>query len=78
MSTMRITIVNPKAEKLLKNLEELKLIEIQDNSNNGFVAVLEEFRSKAKAKSKIKQAPSLAEITREVEIVRRKRHAKKG
>jgi len=72
MNTMRIEILNPKAVKLLKDLADLNLITIQDNSKNGFAKVLKKFRSKSKF------TPSLDEITQEVEVVRSKRYAKKG
>lgn len=70
MSTLRIDILNPKAVKLLKDLAELNLIAIKDDSNNNFLSVLKKLRSKAKS------APSLEEITKEVELVRRSRYAK--
>lgn len=65
---MRIDILNPKAAKILKELADLNLIAIQDTSNNGFAKVLKQLRSKAKS------APSLKEITAEVEKVRSKRY----
>ena len=67
---MRIDILNPKAAKLLKDLADLKLIAIQDTSKNGFSSVLKKLRSKTKS------APTLGEITSEVELVRSKRYAK--
>ena len=70
MNTMRIDILNPKAAKLLKDLADLNLIAIQDTSKNGFASVLKKLRSKAKS------APTLDEITKEVELVRSKRYAK--
>ncbi len=70
MNTIRIDILNPKAKKLLKNLADLNLIAIQDSSKNGFAVVLKKLRAKAKS------APTLDEITREVEFVRAKRYAK--
>lgn len=70
MNTMRIDILNPKATRLLKDLADLNLIAIQDTSKNGFAAVLKKLRSKAKS------APTLDEITKEVELVRAKRYAK--
>jgi hypothetical protein len=72
MNTVRVDILNPKAARLLKNLADLKLIAIQDTSKSGFASVLKKLRSKAKS------APSLDEITKEVELVRSKRYAKKG
>jgi hypothetical protein len=70
MNTMRIDILNPKAAKLLKDLADLNLIAIQDTSKSGFASVLKKLRSKAKS------APTLDEITNEVELVRSKRYAK--
>ena len=67
---MRIDILNPKAAKLLKDLAALNLIAIKDTSKNGFASVLKKLRSKAKS------APSLEDITTEVELVRSKRYAK--
>ena len=69
MNTMRIDILNPKAARLLKDLADLNLIAIQDTSKNGFASVLKKLRSKAKS------APTLDEITTEVELVRSKRYA---
>ena len=70
MNTIRIDILNPKAAKLLKDLAALNLIAIKDTSKNGFAGVLKKLRSKAKS------APSLEDISTEVEIVRSKRYAK--
>ncbi len=70
MNTMRIDILNPKAAKLLKDLADLNLIAIQDTSKSGFAGVLKKLRSKSKS------APTLNEITKEVELVRSKRYAK--
>jgi hypothetical protein len=70
MNTMRIDILNPKAAKLLKNLADLNLIAIQDTSKNGFEGILRKLRAKSKS------APSLEEITNEVEVVRGKRYEK--
>jgi hypothetical protein len=70
MNTMTIDILNPKAAKLIKDLADLKLIAIQETSKNSFRSVLKKLRAKAKS------APSLEEITKEVEMVRTKLHAK--
>lgn len=72
MDTLKIHIINPKARKLLNDLADLKLIAIQDVSKAGFASVLKKLRVKGKS------APSLAEIIKEVEIVRTKRYAKRG
>lgn len=67
MSTMTIDILNPKAAKLIKDLADLNLISIQNPSKNGFAHILKKLRSKTKS------APSLDEISREVELVRARR-----
>jgi len=71
MNTIRIEILNPKAARLLQDLADLDLIAIEDTSKNGFASVLKKLRSKAK------WAPTLDEITNEVELVRSRRYAKK-
>jgi hypothetical protein len=70
MNTLQVDILNPKAAKLLKDLADLNLIAIRDTSKNGFATVLKKLRSKAKS------APTLDEITNEVELIRSKRYAK--
>lgn len=70
MNTMRVDIINPKALRLLRDLADMNLIVIKDNSKNGFASVLKKLRSKAKL------APTYAEITKEVELVRQKRYEK--
>jgi len=71
MSTIIIDILNPKARKLLKNLEELKLISIRENKELTFSELVTKLRSKTGPR------PSFEEITNEVEEVRAKRYAKK-
>lgn len=71
MNTMQIDILNPKAKKLLKNLEDLNLISIRKPTDDGFLTVVNKFRARAKS-----NPPTLAEITKEVEIVRADRYAK--
>ena len=68
-TSLTIDILNPKATKLLKNLAELNLISIK-SEKKGFAEVLKKLRSNSK------NAPSLEEITKEVEIVRAKRYEK--
>ena len=72
MSTIRIEILNPKASKLLKDLADLNLIAIQDSPKVGFKGVLKRLRSKSKL------APSLDDISKEVELIRTKRYEKKS
>lgn len=69
-TSIRIDILNPKAVKLLKSLADLDLISIKEESKKGFADVLKKLRSNAKS------APSLDEITNEVEKVRTKRYEK--
>ena len=68
METLRIEILNPKAIQLLKDLADLSLIKIQ--SKLSIFEVLEKTRQNAE------YAPSLDEITSEVEEVRQNRYGK--
>ncbi|PSL03375.1 hypothetical protein [Cecembia rubra] len=71
METIRIDILNPKAKALLKDLANLDLIRIRkEDSENAFSEVLKKFRSRSD------EAPSLEEITKEVEAVRKARYEK--
>ncbi len=72
MQTISIEILNPKAKKLLQSLAELNLISIIDNGNSGdnIELLLKKLRKNSSS------APALDEITKEVEIVRRKRYGK--
>ncbi len=70
MDTIKVDIINPKALKLLNDLADLDLIAIQDTPKNGFSSILKKLRSKNTS------APSLDEITSEVELVRAKRYVK--
>ncbi|MGC4128662.1 MAG: hypothetical protein QM564_03715 [Bergeyella sp.] len=67
-TAIRINILNPKVLKLLKNLAELDLISIKEESHKGFADVLKKLSSNADS------APSLEDITEEVEKVRTKRY----
>lgn len=71
MNTMQIDILNPKANKLIKDLADLKLIAIRNPKDDGFLLLIKKLRAKAK-----NNPPSLAEITKEVETVRANRYAK--
>ena len=63
METLRIEIVNKKAKKILQELADLNLINIQDQDPiKSFQSLLNRLRNR-------KGAPSLAEITKEVELV---------
>lgn len=69
METIRIDILNPKAKELLKNLADLNLIKI-NREKSDFTALLKKLRSKSE------DAPTIDEITQEVEAVRRARYEK--
>jgi hypothetical protein len=68
MDTIRIDILNPKAKKLLENLEALNLISIKKDSKKRFKEIVKQLRTKSTTR------PSLEEITKEVESVRAKRN----
>jgi hypothetical protein len=71
METIRIDILNPKAKSLLKNLADLDLIRIKkDKVKSEFKELLDKFRFDSD------NAPSLDEITSEVESVRKARYEK--
>ena len=69
METISIEILNPKARRLLNDLAELNLIAIKNKPS--FKGLLEELR---KSENNI---PSIEEITKEVEQVRKRRYEKK-
>jgi len=70
METIRIEIINPKARKLLRDLADMNLINIQ--SQDSFSELLFKLRENEQ------QTPSLEEITAEVEAVRKAKYAKKA
>jgi len=70
METVRVEILNPKAMQILKNLADLNLITFEEQKPNTFARVLQKLRNK------LDNAPSLEDITKEVEIVRRKRYGR--
>jgi hypothetical protein len=71
METLRIEIINPKAKQLLKNLADLNLIKIKkDKAKSDFTVLLKQLRSQSE------DVPSLDEITKEVELVRKARYEK--
>ncbi|MDR3133827.1 MAG: hypothetical protein LBU42_07370 [Prevotellaceae bacterium] len=69
METLQIQLMNPQVKTLLQDLAALKLITIQPSP--GIKELLSRFRSHVDA------APSLEEITQEVETVRSARYAEK-
>jgi DNA-binding MarR family transcriptional regulator len=68
MASLRIEILNPKALKLIKGMEELNLIKVSIDSTDKLKTYLRKTRKKAD------KAPSLEEITRIVEEVRSERY----
>jgi len=69
MKTIELTILNPKANVILKDMVKKNWITIQKPSKSTLQSVLNNLRSNAKT------APSL-KVTKEVELVRAKRYAK--
>ncbi len=71
METLRIDILNPKVKSLLKDLVALDLIRIKkDKVKSEFKELLDRLRVDSA------DAPSLEEITTEVEAVRKARYEK--
>ena len=69
MESFRIDILNPKAKLLLKNLADLKLIRIKkEKSTSSFSELIEKLRASTD------EAPSLEDITSEVEEERKSRY----
>jgi hypothetical protein len=71
MNTVQIDILNPKVNRLLKELADLNLISIREVGDDGFTKLISKFRNKAQS-----APPSLEEITKEVETVRANRYGK--
>ncbi len=72
METLTIDIVDPKAKRIIENLQDLNLISIRDNDTvKSFQILLNRLKTK-------KKGISLREITKEVESVRSKRYGKKN
>jgi len=71
MQEFKIEILNPKAMKLIRDLQDLDLIKITESSASGLKAYLKKMRSSSA------HAPSLKEITAIVEEVRTARYARK-
>ncbi|MBK5214191.1 MAG: hypothetical protein JJE55_11085 [Flavobacteriaceae bacterium] len=67
METLSVKILNPEAKRLLKEMVDKDLIEIED-SKKEFLELLNRLQSNSK------NAPTLEEITKEVEIVRKARY----
>ena len=71
MDALKIEVLNPKALKLIKGMEDLKLIKVTAERKDDFQQYLKKMRSKSKS------APNLKEITKVVDQVRSERYAKK-
>jgi len=71
MEALKIEILNPKALKLIKGMQDLNLIKVSKDSPTNFSAFLKKLRRNSST------APSLDEITKIVEKVRSERHARK-
>lgn len=71
MEALKIEILNPKALKLIKGMQDLKLIKVSKEPASPLKSYLKKMRRSAT------EAPGLEEITRIVEDVRSKRYAKK-
>ena len=71
MTSYNVDILNPKADRLLKDLADLNLISLTKKKNESFMDVVRRIRTKAS-----KNTPTLEEITKEVELVRAKNYAK--
>lgn len=72
MKSYQIDLLNPKAARLLQDLADLKLISIKETKKQDFLDIVTKLRKKASS-----NVPTLEEITKEVEMVRAERYAKK-
>lgn len=71
MDALKIEILNPKALKLIKGMQELNLIKVSEEPATRLKAYLKSMRRKSSS------APNLEDITKIVEKVRAERYAKK-
>ncbi len=71
MESIRIEIINPKAKSLIKSLVDMDLIRIKkEKGKSEFIELLNKLRKRSD------KAPTLEEITKEVESVRNSRYEK--
>ena len=71
MEFIKIEIIDPKAKRLIKNLADMGLIKIKkEQAKSEFSELLDRLRSQSE------NAPSLEEINKEVESVRKARYEK--
>ena len=73
MVTYQVDVLDPKADRLLKDLADMNLIAIKQTENDGFMQVIERLRFKAERLG----PPTVEEITGEVEAVRAERYARR-
>ena len=71
MTTYQVNVLNPKADRLLKDLADLELISLSETSADPFLAIVNRLRDNA-----FVAPPTLEEITEEVEAVRSQRYAR--
>jgi len=71
MEAIKIEILNPKALKLIKGMQELNLIKVSEEPATKFKAYLKKMRQNSAT------VPSMEEITKIVKKVRAERYAKK-
>ena len=71
MEALKIEILNPKALKLIKGMQELNLIKVSEEPATRLRAYLKNMRRKSSS------VPNLEDITKIVEKVRAERYAKK-
>ena len=71
MKVLKIEILNPKALKLIKGMEDLNLIKVSEEPVSRLTSYLKKMRRNSAT------APDLDEINSIVEEVRAKRYAKK-
>ncbi|HWB63221.1 MAG TPA: hypothetical protein VG603_06925 [Chitinophagales bacterium] len=73
MESVNITLKNPKAKRLLEELQELNLITINSISagKKDLIKLLDSMRDRHS------NPPGIGAISKEVEAVRKKRYAKK-
>lgn len=69
MESLKIEIINPKAKRLINNLADVDLIRIKKwKTKSDFIELLSKLRKLSK------YTPSLEEITKEVEAVRKSKY----
>ncbi|MBS3772080.1 MAG: hypothetical protein V5A51_09855 [Bacteroidales bacterium] len=71
MEFIRIEIINPKAKRLINDLADMGLIKIKkEQAKSEFSELLDRLRNQSES------APSLEEINKEIESVRKARYEK--